>query len=421
MTHLIDRRPYGKNRNAVNRQRFIHRYKKQLKKAVSKAIEKRSITDIARGETIVIPKRDLSEPHFQHSLSGGKREHIHPGNKEFVTGDKIKRPTDKQEAAENSSASNIGEGLDEFIFELSKQEFLDLFFEDLALPKLIKTQISKIDTIKSVRAGYTVTGVPANINVIRSLKGAISRRTALAGARRQKIKTLEQQLETINLKTDPDTANDIKQQLAKLKKGIKKIPFIDTFDIRYNNRVLQPKPSTQAVMFCIMDVSGSMDEAKKEIAKRFFILLYLFLERNYETIQLVFIRHHTSAKEVDEQEFFYSRETGGTVVSSALEMMRDIIDARYPTADWNIYVAQASDGDNWNADSPHCRDIILQSIIDKVQYYAYVEIMPRHHQSLWDAYKTIQHDHPEFAMQSIHQANEICSVLHELFKRQSTT
>jgi len=128
-----------------------------------------------------------------------------------------------------------------------------------------------------------------------------------------------------------------------------------------------PVPSSKAVMFCIMDVSGSMTQSIKDIAKRFFILLYLFLERNYKQIELVFVRHHTHAKEVDEQEFFYSRETGGTIVSSALKLTADIIDARYSPADWNIYIAQASDGDNWDGDSASCADILSKQILDKVQ------------------------------------------------------
>jgi uncharacterized sporulation protein YeaH/YhbH (DUF444 family) len=166
-----------------------------------------------------------------------------------------------------------------------------------------------------------------------------------------------------------------------------------------------------------MDVSGSMDEAKKDIAKRFFILLYLFLTRNYEKIELVFIRHHTSAKEVDEHEFFYSRETGGTVVSSALEMVNNVITERYPISAWNIYVAQASDGDNWNADSPYCRDILDEKIMPLVQYYSYIEIMPRHHQSLWEVYEKIKEKHENFAMESIHSAADIYPVFRELFKR----
>jgi len=202
-----------------------------------------------------------------------------------------------------------------------------------------------------------------------------------------------------------------------VKKKIKKVPFIDTIDIRYNRHIRQERPATQAVMFCLMDVSGSMDEVKKTIAKRFFILLYLFLTRAYEKIDLVFIRHHTSAKEVNEEEFFYSRETGGTVVSSALELMKDIIQKRYPSNSWNIYAAQASDGDNWNADSPHCQKLLINNIMPCVQYYAYVEIMPRHHQSLWEAYLTIHDTHENFAMKNISNLNDIYPVFRELFKR----
>jgi hypothetical protein len=415
MAVIIDKRAFGKNRSAVNRQRFIQRYKKQLKKAVTKAIEKRSITDMNKGEKVNLPAHDLSEPSFQHSNDSGIQERIYPGNKEFMTGDKIKRPP-KSAADRGNNASNIGEGLDEFMFELSREEFLNLFFDDFELPDLVKTQLTEVNVEKSVRSGYTKTGVPANINIIRSLKGALSRKIALSGSHKKRITELEKELK--NLSPNDVKCKKIHDEIALHEQRMKRIPFIDDFDIRYNNRIIQEQPNTQAVMFCIMDVSGSMDEAKKDIAKRFFILLYLFLEKNYESIQLVFIRHHTSAKEVNEQEFFYSRETGGTVVSSALELMKDIIEKRFPVDDWNIYVAQASDGDNWNADSPYCRDIILNSIIQKVQYYAYIEIMPRHHQSLWDAYKDIQTQHQQFAMKSIHTIQEIYPVLHDLFKRQ---
>ncbi len=168
-----------------------------------------------------------------------------------------------------------------------------------------------------------------------------------------------------------------------------------------------------------MDVSGSMDEMKKEIAKQFFILLYLFLTKNYENIELVFIRHHTSAKEVDEKTFFYSRETGGTVVSSALELLAQTIEERYPPSAWNIYVAQASDGDNWNADSPYCQTLLQEKIMAYVQYFAYVEIMPRHHQSLWEAYGIVQGHFPHFAMQHIDKVDQIYPVFRDLFARKT--
>jgi uncharacterized sporulation protein YeaH/YhbH (DUF444 family) len=204
-----------------------------------------------------------------------------------------------------------------------------------------------------------------------------------------------------------------------LKRKLTTVPFIDTLDLRYNNRIRIPAPSTQAVMFCIMDVSGSMDEPKKEIAKRFFILLYLFLTKNYAKIELVFIRHHTSAKEVSEEDFFYSRETGGTVVSSALELLSHIIETRFNPASWNIYVAQASDGDNWNADSPYCLELLRDKIMPLLQYFAYIEIMPRHHQSLWEVYQQVMELYPNFAMQNIDNVVDIYPVFRELFKRKT--
>ena len=162
----------------------------------------------------------------------------------------------------------------------------------------------------------------------------------------RRVHEIEQELSTLHTiayadgdEADPRIAT-LEDEARHLRKRVETIPFIDTFDLRYNHRVRQPKPSTQAVMFCLMDVSGSMHQKRKDIAKRFFILLYLFLTRTYERIQLVFIRHHTTAKEVAENDFFYSRETGGTVVSSALQLMNEIVQERYPSNEWNIYAAK---------------------------------------------------------------------------------
>jgi uncharacterized sporulation protein YeaH/YhbH (DUF444 family) len=397
----------------------MRRFKKQIQDAVRQAISGRSIKEIDdNGEKITIPAKDISEPNFSYG-EGGVRSIILPGNKDFVPGDLIKRPQRGQGRGSSQASNSPKEGMDDFAFEISKEEFLDLFFEDLALPNLVKTQIAKIPTFKMVRAGFTSDGTPANINIVRSLKDAMGRRLALGAPKKDKIETLQKELDEL-LAQNPssDRITEIKEEIEHLKKAIEKIPFIDPFDLKYNYRVRRTMPSTQAVMFCLMDVSGSMDEAKKDIAKRFFILLYLFLTRTYENVEVVFIRHHTSAKEVDEQEFFYSRETGGTVVSSALEMMGDIMQARYPVSDWNIYAAQASDGDNWNNDSPRCRDLLVNNILPFVQYFAYVEIMPRHHQSLWEAYLTVKENSPQFAMQNIEDVKDIYPVFRELFKRQ---
>jgi uncharacterized sporulation protein YeaH/YhbH (DUF444 family) len=418
MTQFIDRRLNSKKKSAVNRQRFIQRYKKQIKKAVSDAIAKRSITDIDKGEIINIPSKDITEPHFSLG-EGGVVERVLPGNKQYIRGEHIEREEEGGGQGSGSESSNTGEGEDNFTFDLSREEFLDLYFEDLALPDLIKKDLAQVKTFESLRAGFVTSGSPANLSIPRSMLTAKSRRTALTGSYRKKLKLAEEELERLEGTPNEDLKiiDELRQKIIILKRKLNAIPFVDTTDLRYRNRIKLPRPSTQAVMFCIMDVSGSMDEIKKNVAKRFFILLYLFLTRTYEHIELVFIRHHTVAKEVNEEEFFYSRETGGTVVSSALELMDEIMRKRYPEEAWNIYAAQASDGDNWNADSPHCQDLLMKAIMPKVQYFAYIEIMPRHHQSLWESYVKIQETFPNFAMQNIESLTEIYPVFRELFKR----
>ncbi|HRD50511.1 MAG: YeaH/YhbH family protein [Candidatus Competibacter sp.] len=421
MATLIDRRLDGRNKSAVNRQRFIRRFKSQIKKAVTEAMNGRSITDIDSGEKINIPARDLSEPVFGHG-PGGRREAIHPGNREFVTGDQIARPKGGAGGGSGGGqASNSGEGEDDFVFELSREEFLDLFFEDLELPNLLRTQLAKATEFKSVRAGFSNDGNPGNIDIVRSLKGAMARRMALAAPHTRRLREAEEELQQLLAAPPVDEirAKELVEEINYLRARVRAVPFIDTFDLRYTNRIKQPQPTTQAVMFCIMDVSGSMDRARKDLAKRFFSLLYLFLKRNYEKIEVVFIRHHTVAKEVDEQEFFYSRETGGTVVSSALQLMSEIITERYPISSWNIYTAQASDGDNWHHDSPSCRDLLLQRIMPFVRYYAYIEITPDRHQSLWEAYEAVRETHPNFAMRQIDGPADIYPVFRDLFKRRA--
>ncbi|HEB77824.1 MAG TPA: YeaH/YhbH family protein [Methylothermaceae bacterium] len=415
MSQIIDRRLNPKHKSAVNRQRFLKRFRKQIRKAVSDAVDGRSVTDTDSGEQITIPAKDLSEPVFQHG-PGGRREIVHPGNKEFITGDRIPRP--EGGGGRGNRASNQGEGMDDFVFELSRDEFLEFFFEDLELPDLVKTRLAQEVSHKSVPAGFSKDGIPPNLHVIRSLREAHARRIALTAGKRRRLRELE--AERMALKAEGAPESDIvalEQEIELLRKRIAAVPFIDTLDLRYRNRIQVPKPTTQAVMFCLMDVSGSMDQYKKSLAKRFFLLLYLFLSRNYERTDVVFIRHHTVAKEVDEQEFFYSRETGGTVVSSALELMRDIIRARYPSQDWNIYAAQASDGDNWPEDSGNCSRLLDEEILPYLQYYAYIEIDNDYPLGLWQEYEKVAARWPNFAMQAIDTPADIYPVFRELFRK----
>lgn len=420
MSYIVDRRLNSKNKSTVNRQRFLERYRHHIKKAVSDAVDKRSITDIHSGEQISIPSKDIGEPIFHHG-DGGVRERVLPGNKEFVTGDKIKRPEGGGGGGAGSGASDSGEGMDDFVFNITQEEFLNFMFEDLALPNLVKRHLAGDTEFKYHRAGISNEGNPGKINIVRSLRAANARRIALTGGKRRKLKELEAQVaELIDATShdDLERLNTLQEQVEALRKRISRVPWLDDFDLKYNLHVKHPVPRSRAVMFCIMDVSGSMDQATKDIAKRFFLLLYLFLQRNYEHTEVVFIRHHTSAKEVDEEEFFYSRETGGTIVSSALRLTDDIVTDRYPPAQWNIYAAQASDGDNWNDDSTICYKLLTEKLMQKLQYFSYIEITSRDHQALWASYEKVLDDFPDsFAMRQLTSAADIYPVFRELFRK----
>ena len=423
MQQIIDRRLAGKNKSIGNRERFLRRYKEQIREAVKRAIDGRSIRDVERGEDIHIPKKDLSEPVFGHG-QGGMREVVHPGNKEYVRGDRIERPKGGQGSGSGKGqASDSGEGEDDFVFALSKEEFMQVFFDGLALPNLVRTQLAEVPEWKSHRAGYSSDGTPNNLHVVRSMRGAIGRRIALGAGSRHELHELEEELVECEAQLQPGDEvalariKDLKAEILALRARIERIPYLDPIDLRYRSRVRVPVPTSKAVMFCLMDVSGSMDEGRKELSKRFFILLYMFLTRHYEKIELVFIRHHTQAAEVDEQNFFHARETGGTVVSSALVLMEEIIRARYSPSEWNIYGAQASDGDNWHHDSGRCRELLSEKLMPLVRYFAYVQVAEEE-QNLWQEYAQLQGLHKHFAMRKATEASQIYPVFRDLFKKE---
>ena len=423
MQAIIDRRLAGKNKSIGNRERFLRRHREQIRDAVKRAIDGRGIRDVERGEDVHIPKKDLSEPVFGHG-TGGVRETVHPGNQEFVRGDRIERPKGGAGGgAGRGQASDQGEGEDDFVFTLSREEFMQAFFDDLALPHLVRTQLAEVPEWKTQRAGYSSEGTPNNLHVVRSMRGALGRRIALGAPRRREWQLLQDELDALERDARPGDAAaaaaiaELRERVAALRVRVERIPYLDPIDMRYRNRVRVPMPTSKAVMFCLMDVSGSMDEARKELSKRFFILLYLFLTRHYEKIELVFIRHHTQAQEVDEENFFHARETGGTVVSSALILMDEIVRARYSPTEWNIYGAQASDGDNWHHDSGRCREILADKLLPLVRYFAYVQVADEE-QNLWEEYSHLDAQHPHFAMRKATTASQIYPVFRDLFKKE---
>ena len=416
--HIIDRRLSGKNKSVGNRERFVRRYKQQIAEAVQRAVGKRDIRHIEQAESITIPRKDIREPLFRHG-QGGISDTVHPGNSDHVRGDRIARPQGGAGSGSGSQASDSGEGEDDFTFTLSKEEFMELFFEDLALPRLLRTHIASTQQFRLRRAGYSHDGTPQNLALLRTMGGALGRRIALTKAPQRELKALQAQLEALLAQDDgtSEVLAELQQRITALQARIGKVAFLDPIDLRFRSRTRVPVPSSQAVMFCLMDVSGSMDQARKELAKRFFILLYLFLTRHYEKIEIVFIRHHTQAAEVSEDEFFHSQETGGTIVSSALVLLDQIIRARYPAGDWNIYVAQASDGDNFNDDVGNCRNLLVEKILPLVRYYAYVQVV-QEEQSLWQEYSQIARQFSHFALRKVSVPGDIYPVFRDLFKKE---
>ncbi|EPE37793.1 hypothetical protein CF66_2162 [Candidatus Photodesmus katoptron] len=419
MVQIIDRRLNTKNKSAINRQRFLRRHKKQIKESLNEAVNRRSITNIDSCENISIPHRDITEPIFQQG-QGGIQEKVNPGNDKFVFGDKIQRPKNQSNQENNNNLSNKKK--DQFVFQISKDEYLDLLFNNLELPNLEEKPNNKINKWEIRRSGFQTSGIPFNIAITHSLKQSFARRIAMTASKKNKIKKLKNELDRIKKsgsKRQTLKEKSLKKEISLLQNKIKKIPFIDTLDLRFKHYEKQPVLSSQAVIFCLMDVSGSMNQITKDIAKRFYLLLYLFLTRTYESVELVFIRHHTQAKEVDEYDFFYSQETGGTIVSSALKLMMTILQDqdRYPEKEWNIYAAQVSDGDNWAEDSPRCKELLIKKILPRCQYYSYIEITKRSYQTLWNEYKKLERITSNFSMKNIKNIDDVFPTFRELFQK----
>ena len=414
--HIVDRRLNPGGKSLENRQRFLRRAKSLVQAAVKKSSQDRDIKDVLEGGEVSIPLDGMHEPRFRRE--GGTRDMVFPGNKKFVEGDML--PRSGGGGGGRPTEPGEGDSEDAFRFVLNRDEFVDLFLDDLELPELTKRRLADVESEGLHRAGYTTTGSPANLSISRTVSNALMRRVALQRPRPQVIAELEAELE------DCDEARraELLAKIATLKSKIRRIPFIDPIDIRYRRFENVPKPVAQAVMFCLMDVSGSMSEHMKDLAKRFYMLLYVFLKRRYRHVEIVFIRHTDRAEEVDEETFFHGPASGGTLVSSALQAMHEIIRSRFRPADWNIYAAQASDGDNLSADGEVAGRILTEHILPVSQFFAYLEVgeaggysfeMPD--SSLWTLYERLRSAGAPLSMRKVHDRSEIFPVFHDLFQR----
>lgn len=421
--HIVDRRLNPGGKSLANRQRFIRRARSMIKKSVHEASGGRSIKDADAGGELVLPAQGVREPSFRRSASGGIRDYLLPGNKEYAVGDEIPRP-ESGGGGSGSEGSPDGGGEDEFRFALSRDEFVDLFLDDLELPDLAKRRVATTEVVSYERAGYSVTGSPNNLALLRTVRNSLSRRIALRRPKADELQALRDEIEQLE---PGERRTALEEELLRKEKRTLLIPYIDPLDVRYKRFDATPKPVAQAVMFCLMDVSGSMTEHMKDLAKRFYILLYIFLKRRYKNVELVFIRHTHTASEVDEDTFFHSPETGGTVVSTALDEMQRVIADRFDPSAWNIYAAQASDGDNTASDNERTANLLLQKILPACQYYAYLEVgrdiehfppgFIRRDSDLWQTYEALISAGAPMAMRKVGHRRDIYPVFRDLFAR----
>ena len=413
--HIVDRRLNPGSKSLENRQRFLRRAKALVQGAVKKTSQDRDIKDVLEGGEVSIPLDGMDEPRFRRE--GGTRDMVLPGNKKFIEGDMLPRPN---QGGGKGSGAGQGDSEDAFRFVLSRDEFVDLFLDDLELPDLAKRKLAQAESEGIQRAGYATSGSPANISISRTVGRALARRVALRRPRPEEIEELEAEA----AESDEPRRTELLAKIEALKAKARRIPFIDPIDIRYRRFETVPKPVAQAVMFCLMDVSGSMSEHMKDLAKRFYMLLYVFLKRRYRHVEIVFIRHTDRAEEVDEDTFFRGPASGGTLVSSALQAMHDIVRSRFRPADWNIYAAQASDGDNMTSDSPVAGHLLTDMILPVCQFFAYLEVgeaanytfdMPD--SSLWTLYERLRAEGAPLSMRKVSERSEIFPVFHDLFQR----
>lgn len=438
--NIIDRRKNPKSKSLSNRQRFVERAKKAIRESAKKALGNKGIGNYDSGDTVVnIPSDGLDEPRFRSDSESGEYDFVLPGNNDYVPGDTIKKPDKNGKGGRGTDGSPEGEGEDEFSFALTNEEFLNIIFDDLELPDLVKQSEKHAVSFVPRRAGHTNSGNPSNLNVEKTALAGLGRRIALRSPKYKELHALEDELKAIealiaNKKAkskDNVRKEELILEISAIRRRINAITYLDGVDMRFNNFVNQPRPITKAVMFCMMDVSFSMGEREKIIAKKFFILLHLFLKRRYKDIDVVFVRHHDKAVECDEDTFFTSREGGGTVVSTGYKLIQEIISDRYDINDWNIYMAQASDGDNYSNDNEKVTKCLSEELLPITQHFTYIEIDdPRHREfigmhggmvggasNLWMTISPLSKLFDNISCAQISDETEVIRVFRNLFKQ----
>ena len=337
--------PVEHDRAIEDRRRHRQLVEKSIKENLGDILSEESIIGESKNKKFKIPIRGIKEYQF---IYGRNSKGVATGTGEEKRGEKVGKANENGEGkgSGNGKAGN-GEGEDIYETEITMEELLDYIIEDLDLPNLDRKKYSEIITESAGRKrGYQRYGINPRL---------AKKKTVISKIARQQGK---------------------KRALMEVGKDgeLERFPFREE-DLRYYRVKKKPKKESNAVLIFIMDVSGSMDVAKKYLARSFFFVLSRFIRRKYNNIAFEFISHTTSAKVVNEYEFFHKAESGGTYISSGLNLSLQLIKEKYPPEMWNIYPFYASDGDNWSEDNERAIKTVNE-LCDISNMVGYAELLP---------------------------------------------
>lgn len=328
------------DRSASDRRRHKEKIEKAIKEGIHNIVAEESIIGQDGKKKIKIPVRGIKEYRFVYGRGQGSKGVGSAQGKDIRKGQKIKKGNKQQKGNPEKAGNEKGE--EYYDVEITLDELAKYLFEDLNLPDLQKKSDSNIFSYNIKRKGYRKKGINVRLSKKETLKNKIRRqkKAELSGTH------------------DPD--------------GDERFPFHEE-DLKYKHIEVKKRPITNACIFFIMDVSGSMNKNKKFLARSFFFLLYQFIRYRYDEVDLVFISHTTEASEVSEDDFFKKASTGGTYISSGLQKALDVVATRYSPNSWNLYSFHCSDGENWAEDNPKALNC-MEKLINISQLSGYIQI-----------------------------------------------
>ena len=352
------------DRSANDRSRHRKKIERAIKDGIYNIVAEESIIGKEGKKKFRIPVRGIKEYRFVYGDNGSKRVGSAQG-KDVKRGQVIGKKQDAKPGPGDGNKPGQEKGEEYYEVELTLDQLSEYLFKDLELPNLERKDKASVTSKKIKRHGYRTKGIRPRLD---------------------KKKTVIEKLKRKNKKKLYDESSGPT-------KDDEGFSFHES-DLRYRHYKIHEKKTSNAVIFFIMDISGSMTRDKKFLARSFFFLLYHFIRARYDKVELVFLAHDVEAYEVTEEQFFGRGSSGGTLVSSALTMTDDIISKRFHPNSWNVYVFQCSDGDNWPSDNERAVEL-AKKVATKVQFFGYCQIEPSEERATWNR---------EYALSNIYES-----------------